>query len=110
MQEQPTQQPPPVRPAPVAPPPSRPAVAGSGMVMWSGKLDRNGLITITGDSASSGNIMQGSLPGVPVTVRVEPAEAVGVAEAPAPSNGWRKIVLRSRVSRAVVVTIHWSTL
>ena len=111
VQETPPPQPPPsVTPAPVSPPPSRPAVAGSGLVMWSGKLERNGLITITGNTASNGTVTQGSLPGVPVTVRVEPAESVGVAEAPGPSNGWTKIVLRSRVSRAVVVTIHWKTL
>jgi hypothetical protein len=78
--------------------------------MWSGRLERNGLITITGNTASNGTVTQGSLPGVPVTVQVEPAESVGVAEAPGPSNGWTKIVLRSRVSRAVVVTVHWKTL
>ena len=78
--------------------------------MWSGKLEKNSLITITDNTASSGTITQGSLPGVPVTVLVEPSDSVGVAETPGPSNGWRKIVLRSRVNRAVVVTIRWSTL
>jgi hypothetical protein len=78
--------------------------------MWSGRLEKNGIVAITGGNASSGSITQGALPGVPVTVQVEPAEAVGVAEAPGPSNGWTKIVLRSRVNRAVVVTIRWSTL
>ncbi len=97
--------------APAPPPvPVRPSVPASGLLMWTGKLEKNGLITITGGQASSGSVTQGALPGVPVTIQVGPAEAVGVAEAPGPSNGWKKIVLRSRVNRALVVTIRWNTL
>jgi hypothetical protein len=97
-------------PTPPSAAPARPAVAGSGLLMWTGKLEKGGLITISGDRASSGAISQGALPGVPVAIQVEPADAVGVAEAPGPGNGWKKVVLRSRVNRAVVVTIRWNTL
>lgn len=89
---------------------ARPAVPSSGLLMWTGKLEKGGLITINGDRASSGAISQGALPGVPVAIQVEPADAVGVAEAPGPGNGWKRVVLRSRVNRAVVVTIRWNTL
>ena len=78
--------------------------------MWSGKLEKGGLITIEGNTASSGSVTQGALPGVPVIVEAEPKTAIGISVAPAPSNGWKRIVLRSLVSRNMVVTIKWSTL
>jgi hypothetical protein len=53
--------------------------------------------------------VNGALPGVPVLIDVEPKD-VGVAEPPGPGNGWRRLVLRSRVNRNTVVTIKWRTL
>jgi len=53
--------------------------------------------------------LRGALPGVPVIVDVEPKD-IAVMETPAPSNGWKRIVLRSRSDRNIVVTIHWQRL
>ena len=102
------------RPEPAAPPPpaapSREVYSGppSGTMLWSGQLQKNGVITIDGASASAGSLT-GELPGVPVMVEVKPSD-VGLAEAPSSSNGWRRLVLRSRVNRQMVVTIRWMVL
>ena len=63
-------------------------------------------IEISGGVASSGTL-RGELPGVPVIVSLEPQD-VGVAEAPSPQNGWKRLVLRSRNRRLSVVTIKWT--
>ncbi len=105
----------PVTPAPtqVAPPaPVKPAYSGprSGVILWSGQLERNGLIEISGATASGlPGSLRGELPGVPVIVEVEPKD-VGVAEAPSPQNGWKRLVLRSRNRRMSVVTIKWTVI
>ncbi len=75
---------------------------------WSGKLKKNEAVAIDGTGASTGTL-QGSLPGVPVMIEIEPKE-IGVAEAPGPGNGWRRLVLRSRADRNMVVTIRWQRL
>ena len=96
-------------PTPVAPPaPVKPAYSGprSGLLIWSGQLEREGLMEISGGRASIGTL-RGELPGVPVIVEIEPKD-VGVAEAPSPQNGWRRLVLRSRNRRLSVVTIKWT--
>jgi hypothetical protein len=100
-----------LKPQPAAPPaPVKPAYSGpsSGVLIWSGQLQRDGLVEITGSSASSG-MLRGELPGVPVIVEVEPKD-VGVAEAPSPANGWKRLVLRSRTRRLSVVTIKWTVI
>lgn len=96
--------PPVVHPAPVPTPP-QPSVPASGTVIWSGRLQKNVTLSIEGGSASAGTL-RGALPGVPVMIEVEPKD-LGVAEAPGPGNGWRRLVLRSRSDRETVVTIRW---
>ncbi len=98
-------------PAPSAPPAlAQPAYSGprSGYVIWSGQLEREGLVEITGGRASIGTL-RGELPGVPVLVEIEPKD-VGVAEAAGPQNGWKRLVLRSRNRRLSVVTIKWTVM
>jgi len=105
---QPIQRPEPT-PAPSAPSaPPAPAYNGprSGVLIWSGQLEREGRIEISGGAATSGTL-RGELPGVPVIVEIEPRD-VGVAEAPSPQNGWKRLVLRSRTRRLSVVTIKWT--
>ena len=68
----------------------------SGMLMWLGKLDKNGVVTIEGNKASAGTLT-GSLPGVPVTLETDLTN-IGFAEMPSPSNGWKKVSLRSKKS------------
>jgi len=113
----------PVQPAPAEPPvaprtetprpaPDVPAVGYrgplEGTIVWSGQLEKNGLITIDGSRASAGSL-RGQLPGVPVMIEVQPSD-VGLAETPSPSNGWKRLTLRSRVNRRSVVTIQWTVL
>jgi len=98
-------------PAPSTPSaPAAPAYSGprSGVIIWSGQLEREGRIEISGAAASSGTL-RGELPGVPVIVEVEPKD-VGVAEAPGPQNGWKSLVLRSRTRRLSVVTMKWTVI
>lgn len=77
----------------------------SGMLMWSGKLDRNAVVTIDGSSASSGTLT-GTLPGVPVTIETDLTN-IGFAETPSPSNGWKRLGLRSKKNQNIVVNIRW---
>jgi hypothetical protein len=99
-------------PAP-APPPSRvrlgPSVdrtvsTGSGRLIWTGTLERRGVVEFDGPSASVGSLT-GSLPGVPVSVTVLPAEFGNGGlvlytsdarlhlhvEPPSAANGWNRI-------------------
>ncbi len=103
---QPAQHPPVVKPVP------RVVYSGpqSGVLVWSGQLSKNGNITIEGGSASVGAVQAGALPGVPVMIgEIQPRD-VGLAEPPSASNGWKRIVLRSKANRRSVVTIQWSVL
>jgi hypothetical protein len=75
------------------------------MLMWSGKLDRNAVVTIDGSSVTTGTLT-GSLPGVPVTLETDLTN-IGFAEMPSPSNGWKKVSLRSKKSQNIVVNIRW---
>jgi hypothetical protein len=105
----PVEQPAPA-PAPPPPPAAKPVYSGppSGTLVWSGQLKKNGTITIQGDHASVGSL-HGELPGVPIMIEIQPSD-VGIAEAPSPANGWKRVVLRSRVNRRSVVTIQWKVL
>jgi hypothetical protein len=80
----------------------------SGIIQWSGTLEKEGMVVIEGNHSSAGTIT-GELPGVPVLIDVDTRE-FGVAEAPSPSNGWKRIVIRSRKKQHTVVTIKWTAL
>lgn len=80
----------------------------SGMLMWLGKLDKNGVVTIEGNHASAGTLT-GALPGVPVTLETDLTN-IGFAEMPGPSNGWKKVSLRSKKSQNIVISIRWKVL
>jgi hypothetical protein len=82
--------------------------ATTGMLVWTGALDKHTTVTIDGRVASSGSL-EGALPGIPVMIEVEPA-GVGIAEAPSPSNEWKRIVLRCRKGNFSRVTIRWHAL
>jgi hypothetical protein len=78
------------------------------VITWSGQLDKGATVVLDGNRASQGSL-NGFLPGVPVMVEVEPKD-VGVAEAPSPSNGWKRLAIRSRKDKHTVVTIKWRVL
>jgi hypothetical protein len=75
-----------------APPPRAPAYAGprSGRLIWTGDLARRGVVEVDGSQASVG-VLAGALPGVPVSIRVSPAqftlEGLVVYTADASRNG-----------------------
>ena len=103
----------PARPAPAQPmpsrntPPPRPVYSGpqSGWLTWTGKLGKNDTLTIDGGSASTGSLV-GALPGVPVDVTVD-VQNIGLVEEPRPTNGFRRITLRS-YGKHDAIRIHWT--
>lgn len=82
--------------------------ATSGVIIWSGPLRKDALVTIDGELTNTGTV-RGSLPGVPVVVETDYKD-VGFAEMPGPSNGWKRVVLRGRKNINVVVTLRWRAL
>jgi hypothetical protein len=109
LQQRPVEPPPRPVEAPPQPPP-KPAYSGprSGLINWSGTLEKDGTVTIEGTHATSGSL-SGGLPGVPVIIELDPRE-YAIVEAPAPSNGWKRLTVRSRKKRNAVVPIRWTVI
>jgi hypothetical protein len=94
-------------PAPVerhAPAPPARSVKGAGRLIWTGTLERRGVLELDQRSVSIGSLV-GALPGVPVNVTVSPAE-FGLGglmvyttdpkldkhvEPPSAGNGWNRL-------------------
>jgi hypothetical protein len=88
----------------LGPPVERSAPAGSGRLIWTGTLERRGVVEFEGRSVSVGSLT-GSLPGVPVNFTVLPAEFANGGlvvytndarlnlhvEPPSAANGWNRI-------------------
>jgi len=64
-----------------------------GTLVWSGNIEKNKVLTIDSSQASSGTVT-GSLPGVPVVIHSNTAQLT-ILSAPAQSNGWKSIVIRT---------------
>jgi hypothetical protein len=93
---------------PVRPPaPVRPAYSGptSGEVVWTGQLDKEGSVTITGGTATEGSL-RGVFPGVPISIEVD-ARDIGLLESPRASNGWNRLTIRSHKKRNGPIVIRW---
>ena len=102
----------------LGPPVDRPTPAGSGRLIWTGTLERRGVVEFDGRSVSVGSLT-GSLPGVPVNVTVSPAEfsSDGLVvyttdarlnhhiEPPGAANGWNRITYSWDPARAGQVAI-----
>ena len=98
----------PVPPKVEAPPkPEKPPVPSSGIMLWSGRVEKNGTIVIDGGKSESGAINGAVLPGVPVTVRVEP-KGFTVEQPPSAANGWKRIAIHSQKKAHIVVTVFWN--
>jgi hypothetical protein len=90
-----------------APPkPAPPPVAPSGIMLWSGKVEKNGTIVIDGGKSETGTVNGAVLPGVPVNVRVEP-KGFTVAEPPSAATGWKRMAIHSQKKAHIVVTVYW---
>ncbi len=77
----------------------------SGVVTWSGSLEKNSILVITEQSATIGSI-EGRLPGKPVRIEVEP-EALLIRQQPGESNRWSQIILYSGNQKCSSITIRW---
>lgn len=88
----------------------QPAYSGpsSGNIVWRGEVQGTTLVTIEGNSSDTGQVISGALPGVLVMVQPADAKHVGVAGAPAPSNGYRRLTLRVQGKGVMQAVIHWS--
>ncbi|HWQ56099.1 MAG TPA: hypothetical protein VN442_20605 [Bryobacteraceae bacterium] len=87
----------------VTPPGPRRLTTPSGQAIWTGMLERRGVVQIEGQRASQG-YLSAPLPGTPVTLNVLPGELTpsglrlyttdarldGRSEAPGPQNGWNR--------------------
>jgi len=100
----------------VAPLPAKPQITEvvphketGGLILWSGFLEAGGELKIEGFQASTGQLLRGGLPGVPISINVQPLELVGVKEAPGPTNNWKRLVLRSKKKIHAVISIEWKT-
>lgn len=79
-----------------------------GTLIWSGTLEKNGTVTIDDAGASRGAIQGEMLPGLPVQIALDDNKNFGVAQAPGPSNGWRRITLNSKKGKGSAVRIKWT--
>ncbi|HKF47736.1 MAG TPA: hypothetical protein VKB38_10295 [Terracidiphilus sp.] len=80
----------------------------SGEIVWRGDVHGTTLVTISGDSSDSGQVVSGALPGVLVMVQPMDSKHVGVAATPAPSNAFRRLVLRIQGNGSMQEVVHWS--
>lgn len=87
-----------------------PAYSGpsSGTIVWQGQVQGTTLVTIEGNSSDTGQVISGALPGVLVMVQPADTKHVGVAGTPAPSNGYRRLMLRIQGKGVMQEVIHWS--
>ncbi len=93
---------------PPGPPPISPPAASAGVIIWSGHLEKGEVFTIDSSTPSIGR-MSGGLPGAPVRIDVD-AKEFAIVEPPAPSNGWKRLSLRSKNRRHTVITVQWNLL
>jgi hypothetical protein len=93
--------------APPQPKPEQPPIPSSGVMLWSGRVEKNGMIVIDSGKSETGAVNGAVLPGVPVTVRVEP-KGFTIEEPPSAANGWRRIAIHSQKKAHIVVTVFWN--
>jgi serine/threonine protein kinase len=97
-----------------APPPVEPEirtlptkkVLESGVITWAGRLNKNSVLVISDQQASVG-ALSGKLPGVPVTIEIDP-QSVLVRVAPSVQNNWKQLILSSGDQKLTSITIHWT--
>jgi len=80
----------------------------TGTITWSGKLEKNAILVISGQKASFGTIQGDFFPGKPVNIEVEPKEVV-IRQLPAEANGWQQVILYSGKEKYSSITIRWKT-
>lgn len=105
--------PPPANPAFVSVHPAQPAAPAAGRMIWTGLLQKGGVLFIEDNHCSSG-VITGALPGAPVRIHAWPAELTdngmivysndpkrsGRSESPGANNGWNYTVYAYEPARA----------
>jgi serine/threonine protein kinase len=79
--------------------------SATGVLTWSGILEKNSILVIDGQKATIGNIT-GQLPGKPVSIVVEPKDLV-IRQKPSEINRWNQIILYSGNQKLSSITIRW---
>ena len=92
-------------PKPVSIPPQP---AATGVITWTGRMQKNAVLVINGTGASFGSVA-GTFPGLPIKVEVEPP-TVQVRELPRAENGWKQLMLYSGSERFSSIVIRWTAL
>ena len=69
----------------------------SGVLNWSGRVEKDQLVTIEG------------LPGIPVMIDLD-AKEFSVVEPPSPSNRWQRLVVRSRNRKNASIAVRWTAI
>jgi serine/threonine protein kinase len=82
-----------------------------GNLIWSGQVDKNQIIQISGSGANIGNISGDVFPGggVPIQVSVN-SDKFAVISQPNPLNQFSQISLRSTMKGNVAIVVHWKVL
>jgi hypothetical protein len=70
----------------------------SGVILWSARLEQDEVV-----------IIDGRLPGVPVTIMVEASE-FEIVEPPSSATGWNRFSIRSKGRRTTTARIQWIVL
>jgi hypothetical protein len=80
--------------------------ARTGVLTWVGSLEKNATVTIDDAGASRGSV-QGTFPGLPIQIALDNPKEFSVMDAPGPSNGWKRITIRSNRGHGTTVRIAW---
>jgi hypothetical protein len=83
-----------------------PPQATSGILTWSGELERNSILVIAEQGASIGNVT-GHFPGKPVKIEVEPKGLI-IRQMPGEVNRWSQIIFYSGKQRCTSIAIRWN--
>ena len=81
--------------------------AASGVLEWSGDLQKNSILVITEQGPSIGSLT-GQLPGTPVKIEVEP-KGLTIRQMPREINGWRHVILYSGNQKYSSIAIRWKS-
>jgi len=107
--DEPVQPPVPKKQPPPPPKVEGPPIPSSGIMLWSGKVEKNGTIVIDNGKSETGAVNGAALPGVPVSVTVEP-KGFTIAEPPSAATGWKRMTIHSQKKAHIVVTVKWNRL
>ena len=78
----------------------------SGVLTWQGRLVKGEVVTITGTSASSGEVSGVGLPGG--AVLLQSGSGCTVSSAPVPSSGFKQFSFRCKQAGAVTAEFQWN--